>query len=102
MLFRVVTGKWMLDRHEIVRKVHDLLKLYNEVDVTPECLLFKIPETWQISTIKISLQLLTTGQLKNVHHKALLVPVLSRPKSINHGVLEHFLYAAVKALDLDV
>ncbi|KAG8484307.1 hypothetical protein CXB51_023856 [Gossypium anomalum] len=27
--------------------VHDLLKLYNEIDVPPERLLFKIPSTWQ-------------------------------------------------------
>ncbi|KAH7549584.1 hypothetical protein JRO89_XS13G0052600 [Xanthoceras sorbifolium] len=28
-------------------QVHDLLKLYNEIDVPPERLLFKIPSTWQ-------------------------------------------------------
>ncbi|XP_022736797.1 uncharacterized protein LOC111289761 isoform X3 [Durio zibethinus] len=30
-----------------VNKVHDLLKLYNEIDIPPERLLFKIPSTWQ-------------------------------------------------------
>ena len=30
-------------------QVHDLLKLYNEVNVPPERLLFKIPSTWQVS-----------------------------------------------------
>ncbi|GKV38085.1 hypothetical protein SLEP1_g46033 [Rubroshorea leprosula] len=28
-------------------QVHDLLKLYNEINVPPERLLFKIPSTWQ-------------------------------------------------------
>ncbi|KAL6329814.1 hypothetical protein AAG906_037526 [Vitis piasezkii] len=28
-------------------QVHDLLTLYNEIDVPPKCLLFKIPSTWQ-------------------------------------------------------
>nr|XP_023908664.1 uncharacterized protein LOC112020340 isoform X1 [Quercus suber]POF15471.1 transaldolase [Quercus suber] len=35
------------DTHGIIRKVHDLLKLYNEINVPPERLLFKIPSTWQ-------------------------------------------------------
>lgn len=30
-------------------QVHDLLKLYSEIDVPPERLLFKIPSTWQVS-----------------------------------------------------
>ncbi|XP_068634662.1 uncharacterized protein [Aristolochia californica] len=30
-------------------KVHELLKLYSEVEVPPEHLLFKIPSTWQVS-----------------------------------------------------
>lgn len=30
-------------------QVHDLLKLYSEVNVPPERLLFKIPSTWQVS-----------------------------------------------------
>ena len=30
-------------------QVHDLLTLYNEIDVPPERLLFKIPSTWQVS-----------------------------------------------------
>ena len=30
-------------------QVHDLLKLYNEIGVSPERLLFKIPSTWQVS-----------------------------------------------------
>ncbi|XP_010919480.1 uncharacterized protein [Elaeis guineensis] len=35
------------DTHGIVRKVHDLLKLYYEIEVPSERLLFKIPSTWQ-------------------------------------------------------
>ncbi|KAL6189637.1 hypothetical protein ACLB2K_041023 [Fragaria x ananassa] len=31
-------------------KAHDLLKLYDRVDVPPERLLFKIPSTWQGSS----------------------------------------------------
>lgn len=30
-------------------KVHDLLRLYNEIDVPHDRLLFKIPATWQVS-----------------------------------------------------
>ena len=30
-------------------QVHDLLTLYNEIDVPPKRLLFKIPSTWQVS-----------------------------------------------------
>ena len=30
-------------------QVHDLLTLYNEIDVPLERLLFKIPSTWQVS-----------------------------------------------------
>lgn len=33
-------------------QVHDLLKLYDRVDVSPERLLFKIPSTWQVSIRK--------------------------------------------------
>lgn len=29
-------------------QVYDLLKLYNEIDIRPERLLFKIPSTWQV------------------------------------------------------
>ena len=32
-------------------QVHDLLKLYNEINVPPERLLFKIPSTWQVSIL---------------------------------------------------
>ncbi|KAJ4828868.1 hypothetical protein Tsubulata_031201 [Turnera subulata] len=42
-----VDARLAYDTHGIIRKVHDLLKLYNEVDVPPERLLFKIPATWQ-------------------------------------------------------
>lgn len=42
-----VDARLAYDTHAIVRKVHDLLKLYNEVEVSPERLLFKIPSTWQ-------------------------------------------------------
>ncbi|KAL3818193.1 hypothetical protein ACJIZ3_004098 [Penstemon smallii] len=42
-----VDARLAYDTHGIVRKVHDLLKLYHEIDVPPERLLFKIPSTWQ-------------------------------------------------------
>ncbi|KAA8522263.1 hypothetical protein F0562_012936 [Nyssa sinensis] len=42
-----VDARLAYDTHGIVRKVHDLLKLYNEIEVPPERLLFKIPSTWQ-------------------------------------------------------
>uniref|UniRef100_A0A0D6R4T4 transaldolase n=1 Tax=Araucaria cunninghamii TaxID=56994 RepID=A0A0D6R4T4_ARACU len=35
------------DTHGTIRKVHELLKLYKEVEVPQERLLFKIPATWQ-------------------------------------------------------
>ncbi|KAK6947608.1 Transaldolase/Fructose-6-phosphate aldolase [Dillenia turbinata] len=42
-----VDARLAYDTHGIVRKVHDLLKMYNDVEVPPERLLFKIPSTWQ-------------------------------------------------------
>ncbi|PIN26675.1 Transaldolase [Handroanthus impetiginosus] len=42
-----VDARLAYDTHGIVRKVHDLLKLYHEIGVPPERLLFKIPSTWQ-------------------------------------------------------
>ncbi|PPD72245.1 hypothetical protein GOBAR_DD30845 [Gossypium barbadense] len=42
-----VDARRAYDTHGIIRRVHDLLKLYNEIDVPPERLLFKIPSTWQ-------------------------------------------------------
>ncbi|OVA13136.1 Transaldolase [Macleaya cordata] len=42
-----VDARLAYDTHGIVRKVHELLKLYNEVEVPAERLLFKIPATWQ-------------------------------------------------------
>ncbi|KAI6702252.1 hypothetical protein NL676_011388 [Syzygium grande] len=42
-----VDARQAYDTHGIIRKVHDLLKLYGEVNVPPERLLFKIPSTWQ-------------------------------------------------------
>ncbi|XP_030524802.1 transaldolase [Rhodamnia argentea] len=42
-----VDARLAYDTHGIIRKVHDLLKLYGEVNVPPERLLFKIPSTWQ-------------------------------------------------------
>uniref|UniRef100_A0A2P2Q2V0 transaldolase n=1 Tax=Rhizophora mucronata TaxID=61149 RepID=A0A2P2Q2V0_RHIMU len=42
-----VDARLFFDTHGIIRKVHDLLKLYDEVGVPPERLLFKIPSTWQ-------------------------------------------------------
>ncbi|RDX61213.1 talB, partial [Mucuna pruriens] len=42
-----VDARLAYDTHAIIRKVHDLLKLYNDSNVPPERLLFKIPSTWQ-------------------------------------------------------
>ncbi|XWS49778.1 hypothetical protein CRYUN_Cryun12cG0032000 [Craigia yunnanensis] len=42
-----VDARLAYDTHGIIRRVHDLLRLYNEIDVPPERLLFKIPSTWQ-------------------------------------------------------
>lgn len=42
-----VDSRLAYDTHGIVRKVHDLLRLYNDIEVPPERLLFKIPSTWQ-------------------------------------------------------
>ncbi|KAK2978504.1 hypothetical protein RJ640_027281 [Escallonia rubra] len=42
-----VDARLAYDTHGIIRKVHDLLKLYNKIEVPPERLLFKIPATWQ-------------------------------------------------------
>ncbi|GFQ05039.1 transaldolase [Phtheirospermum japonicum] len=42
-----VDARLAYDTHAIVRKVHGLLKLYHEIGVPPERLLFKIPSTWQ-------------------------------------------------------
>ncbi|KAL5551114.1 hypothetical protein UlMin_001290 [Ulmus minor] len=42
-----VDARLAYDTHGIIRKVHDLLKLYNEINVPAERLLFKIPSTWQ-------------------------------------------------------
>ncbi|MED6162174.1 hypothetical protein PIB30_067894 [Stylosanthes scabra] len=42
-----VDARLAYDTHGIIRKVHDLLKLYNDISVPPQRLLFKIPSTWQ-------------------------------------------------------
>ncbi|CAK9173182.1 unnamed protein product [Ilex paraguariensis] len=42
-----VDARLAYDTHGIIRKVHDLLKLYHEIEIPPERLLFKIPSTWQ-------------------------------------------------------
>ncbi|CAN0842031.1 tal [Linum grandiflorum] len=42
-----VDARLAYDTHAIIRKVHDMLKLYNEIDVSEDRLLFKIPATWQ-------------------------------------------------------
>ncbi|XP_027335627.1 uncharacterized protein LOC113849720 isoform X2 [Abrus precatorius] len=42
-----VDARLAYDTHAIIRKVHDLLKLYNDNNVPPQRLLFKIPSTWQ-------------------------------------------------------
>ncbi|XP_028795875.1 uncharacterized protein LOC114751361 isoform X1 [Neltuma alba] len=42
-----VDARLAYDTHGIIRKVHDLLKLYNDINVPPQRLLFKIPSTWQ-------------------------------------------------------
>ncbi|CAH2038145.1 unnamed protein product, partial [Thlaspi arvense] len=42
-----VDARLSYDTNAIIRKVHDLLRLYNEIDVPHDRLLFKIPATWQ-------------------------------------------------------
>ncbi|URE09562.1 hypothetical protein MUK42_04844 [Musa troglodytarum] len=42
-----VDARLAYDTRGIIRKVHELLKLYNEVEVSSQRLLFKIPSTWQ-------------------------------------------------------
>ncbi|KAE9614213.1 hypothetical protein Lal_00016783 [Lupinus albus] len=42
-----VDARLAYDTHGIIRKVHDLLRLYNDINVPPQRLLFKIPSTWQ-------------------------------------------------------
>ncbi|GAV85480.1 Transaldolase domain-containing protein [Cephalotus follicularis] len=42
-----VDARIAYDTHGIIRKVHDLLKLYHDNSIPPERLLFKIPSTWQ-------------------------------------------------------
>ncbi|NP_001242359.1 uncharacterized protein LOC100800377 [Glycine max] len=42
-----VDARFAYDTPAIIRKVHDLLKLYNDSNVPPKRLLFKIPSTWQ-------------------------------------------------------
>ncbi|KAK6138670.1 hypothetical protein DH2020_027585 [Rehmannia glutinosa] len=57
-----VDARLAYDTHAIVRKVHDLLKLYHGNGVPPDRLLFKIPSTWQVSITWHSAPLVeTTG-----------------------------------------
>ncbi|KAL0920827.1 hypothetical protein M5K25_009997 [Dendrobium thyrsiflorum] len=42
-----VDARLAYDTRGIIHKVHELLRLYNEVEVSSERLLFKIPSTWQ-------------------------------------------------------
>ncbi|XP_038970754.1 transaldolase-like [Phoenix dactylifera] len=42
-----VDARLAYDTKSIIQKVHELLKLYNEVEVSSQRLLFKIPSTWQ-------------------------------------------------------
>ncbi|XP_073103116.1 uncharacterized protein [Elaeis guineensis] len=42
-----VDARLAYDTTGIIQRVHELLKLYNEVEVSSQCLLFKIPSTWQ-------------------------------------------------------
>ncbi|KAJ6851093.1 uncharacterized protein M6B38_260480 [Iris pallida] len=42
-----VDARLAYDTRGIVHKVHELLRLYNEVEVSSDRLLFKIPSTWQ-------------------------------------------------------
>ncbi|RWW12362.1 hypothetical protein GW17_00023966 [Ensete ventricosum] len=42
-----VDARLAYDTQGIIRKVHELLKLYNELEVSSRGLLFKIPSTWQ-------------------------------------------------------
>ncbi|XP_020976845.1 uncharacterized protein LOC107630025 isoform X1 [Arachis ipaensis] len=44
-----VDARLAYDTHAIIRKVHDLLKLYNDISIPPQRLLFKIPSTWQVN-----------------------------------------------------
>ncbi|XP_042401960.1 transaldolase-like [Zingiber officinale] len=42
-----VDARLAYDTQDIIHKVNQLLKLYNELEVSPQRLLFKIPSTWQ-------------------------------------------------------
>ncbi|XP_075508663.1 uncharacterized protein LOC142545383 [Primulina tabacum] len=42
-----VDARLAYDTNGIVKKVHNLLRLYQEIEVPPDRLLFKIPSTWQ-------------------------------------------------------
>lgn len=42
-----VDARLAYDTHGILRKVHELMRLYSEIEVPLERLLFKIPATWQ-------------------------------------------------------
>ncbi|PIA50138.1 hypothetical protein AQUCO_01300698v1 [Aquilegia coerulea] len=42
-----VDARLAYDTQGIIKKVHELLKLYNKLEVPPERILFKIPATWQ-------------------------------------------------------
>ncbi|ONK80325.1 uncharacterized protein A4U43_C01F16400 [Asparagus officinalis] len=42
-----VDARLAYDTQGIVKKVHEVVKLYNQVEVSSERLLFKIPATWQ-------------------------------------------------------
>ncbi|KAK4278532.1 hypothetical protein QN277_016368 [Acacia crassicarpa] len=46
---RISHMPWLIRKAELPNPytVHDLLKLYNDINVPPKCLLFKIPSTWQ-------------------------------------------------------
>lgn len=54
-------------------QVHELLKLYSNIDVPPERLLFKIPSTWQvsISSMKCVYTFLKLLVLTVLKHKSL-------------------------------
>ncbi|XP_016188512.1 uncharacterized protein LOC107630025 isoform X2 [Arachis ipaensis] len=48
-----VDARLAYDTHAIIRKVHDLLKLYNDISIPPQRLLFKIPSTWQVKAARL-------------------------------------------------
>ncbi|VVA93302.1 unnamed protein product [Arabis nemorensis] len=44
---RVPPARLAYDTNDSTRKVHNLLSLYNKIDVPNDRIIFKIPATWQ-------------------------------------------------------